>query len=69
MSTTVLITIPMLVCFFALMIGVGVACRKHATNVDGFVLGGRAVGPTFLRLSLSATRGSLAGTSAWRLPG
>ncbi len=45
MSTTVLITIPMLVCFFALMIGVGVACRKHATNVDGFVLGGRAVGP------------------------
>lgn len=45
MSTTILITVPMLICFFALMIGVGVACRKHATNVDGFVLGGRAVGP------------------------
>lgn len=45
MSTTILITVPMLICFFALMIGVGLACRKHATNVDGFVLGGRAVGP------------------------
>ncbi len=32
-------------CFFALMIGVGLYCRKHATNVDGFVLGGRSVGP------------------------
>ena len=27
------------------MIGVGLYCRKHSTNVDGFVLGGRAVGP------------------------
>ncbi len=44
-SSTVLISVPMLVCFFALMIFVGVACRKHSTNVDGFVLGGRAVGP------------------------
>lgn len=44
-NTTVLISIPMLICFFGLMIGVGFACRKHATNVDSFVLGGRAVGP------------------------
>ncbi|MBR6509300.1 MAG: sodium:solute symporter [Clostridia bacterium] len=44
-SATVWITIPMLICFFALMIGVGFYCRKHATNVDGFVLGGRSVGP------------------------
>ena len=43
--TTVMISIPMLICFFALMIGVGLHCRKHATNVDGFVLGGRSVGP------------------------
>lgn len=43
--TTVWIAVPMLICFFALMIGVGFACRKHATNVDGFVLGGRNVGP------------------------
>ena len=42
---TVGIAVPMLVCFFALMIGVGLACRKHATDVNGFVLGGRAVGP------------------------
>ena len=43
--TTVWITVPMLICFFALMIGVGFACRKHSTDVDGFVLGGRSVGP------------------------
>ncbi len=42
---TVWIAIPMLVCFFALMIGVGFACRRHAKNVDSFVLGGRSVGP------------------------
>lgn len=45
MTTTMMISIPMLICFFALMIGVGIYCRKHSTNVDGFVLGGRAVGP------------------------
>lgn len=45
MTTTMLISIPMLILFFALMIGVGISCRKHATNVDGFVLGGRNVGP------------------------
>ena len=43
--TTVWIAVPMLVCFFALMVGVGFACRKHAANVDSFVLGGRSVGP------------------------
>lgn len=45
LSTTAIISIPMLLCFFGLMIGVGLACRKHATNVDSFVLGGRNVGP------------------------
>lgn len=35
----------MLIVFFAIMIGVGVYCRKHATDVNGFVLGGRSVGP------------------------
>lgn len=35
----------LVVLFFALMVGVGLYCRKHATNVDGFVLGGRSVGP------------------------
>ena len=37
--------IIMLVAFFAVMIGVGFYCRKEAQNVDGFVLGGRKVGP------------------------
>lgn len=37
--------IGMLVVFFAIMIGVGIYCRKHSTDVNGFVLGGRAVGP------------------------
>ena len=27
------------------MIGIGLYCRKHATDVSGFVLGGRSVGP------------------------
>ena len=35
----------MLVVFFAVMIYVGFYSRKHATDVDGFVLGGRGVGP------------------------
>ena len=35
----------LLVVFFAVMIAVGVYSKRHATNVDGFVLGGRTVGP------------------------
>ena len=35
----------LVVAFFALMIFIGLYCRKHATDVDGFVLGGRNVGP------------------------
>ena len=44
MSTAVLSGI-MLVIFFAVMIYVGYYSRKKATDVNGFVLGGRAVGP------------------------
>ena len=40
-----LIKIVMLVFFFGLMIGIGLYCRRNATDVNGFVLGGRAVGP------------------------
>ncbi|MBD8973753.1 MAG: sodium:solute symporter, partial [Clostridiales bacterium] len=39
------IKIVLLLVFFAVMIGVGVYSRKHATNVNDFVLGGRGVGP------------------------
>ena len=35
----------MLVIFFAIMLGVGFYSRRHATNVNDFVLGGRGVGP------------------------
>ena len=35
----------LLVVFFGVMLGIGFYCRKHATNVSGFVLGGRSVGP------------------------
>ncbi len=39
------IKIVMLVVFFGVMVGVGLYCRKNATDVNGFVLGGRSVGP------------------------
>ena len=37
--------VALLVLYFAVLIGIGLYCRKHATDVDGFVLGGRSVGP------------------------
>ena len=40
-----LIKILLLVVFFGVMIGIGLYCRRHATDVNGFVLGGRSVGP------------------------
>lgn len=40
-----ILKILLLVIFFAIMIGVGVFSRRKATDVNGFVLGGRAVGP------------------------
>ena len=39
------IKIILLILFFGVMIGVGIYCRKNATDVNGFVLGGRSVGP------------------------
>ena len=35
----------LLLIYFAVMVGIGIYCRKHATDVNGFVLGGRSVGP------------------------
>lgn len=35
----------LLVVYFAVLVGIGLYCRKHATDVNGFVLGGRSVGP------------------------
>ncbi len=45
MNATVILSSVMLVVFFAIMIGVGVATRKSTRDVAGFVLGGRSVGP------------------------
>ena len=39
------VKILFLILFFLTMVGVGVYSRKHATNVNDFVLGGRSVGP------------------------
>lgn len=39
------VKIVLLVVFFAIMVGVGIYSRKSTTSVDGFVLGGRSVGP------------------------
>lgn len=39
------IKVFLLILFFVCMFGVGIYCRKHAGNVNDFVLGGRSVGP------------------------
>ena len=39
------LTLTILVAYFAVMIGIGLYCRKNSTDVNGFVLGGRSVGP------------------------
>ena len=39
------IKLIMLMLFFGVMVTVGLYCRRHATDVNGFVLGGRSVGP------------------------
>ena len=40
-----IVKVVFLVVFFAVMLAVGIISRKHATNVNDFVLGGRSVGP------------------------
>ncbi len=37
--------LALLILYFGVMIGIGLYCRKHATDVNSFVLGGRSVGP------------------------
>ncbi len=41
----IILTSILLVLFFGTMILTGLYCRRHATDVNGFVLGGRSVGP------------------------
>lgn len=40
-----MLKIIVLLAYFALMVCIGLYCRKTATDVKGFVLGGRSVGP------------------------
>ena len=40
-----IVKLSMLIVFFGVMIFIGLYCRKHTTDVNGFVLGGRSVGP------------------------
>lgn len=40
-----MLTLVLLIIYFAVLIGIGIYCRKSATDVKGFVLGGRNVGP------------------------
>ena len=40
-----IVKLVLLFVFFAVMVTVGVKSRKSATSIDGFVLGGRNVGP------------------------
>lgn len=39
------VNIIMLAVFFGIMVGVGFYCKSHTSDVSGFVLGGRSVGP------------------------
>ena len=39
------IKVLLLVVFFAVMVGIGLYCHRNSTDVNGFVLGGRKVGP------------------------
>ena len=72
-----MLKLVILIIYFAVLIGIGLYCRKHATDVNGFVLGGRSVGPwltafaygtSYLLYSLDM-QASLAGNTALPQPG
>ena len=45
MDQTAIITLILIICFFAVMIFIGIRSKRHASDVNGFVLGSRSVGP------------------------
>ena len=55
MSGDMMIKVSMLVVFFAVMIAIGLYCRRHTTDVSGFVLGGRSVGPWLTAFAYGAS--------------
>ena len=54
-EVAMIVKLSMMVVFFAVMVYVGIRCRRHSVNVNGFVLGGRAVGPWITALSYGST--------------
>lgn len=44
--------ICIIVIFIGVVVGVGILSRSHSKSVDGFILGGRNVGPGFQHLLL-----------------
>lgn len=49
------IKIALLVVFFAVMVAVGISSRKKADSVNGFVLGGRSIGPWMTAFAYGTT--------------
>jgi SSS family solute:Na+ symporter len=49
------VKIILLVLFFAITVSIGLYCRKRATNVSQFVLGGRSVGPWMTAFAYGTT--------------
>ncbi len=54
-GTIMFIKILFIVLFLVVTIGVGIYCRKKATDVNGFVLGGRSVGPWLTAFSFGTS--------------
>ena len=49
------VKIIFIVLFFAMLVAVGFLSRKKAANIDGFVLGGRSVGPWLTAFSFGTS--------------
>ncbi len=74
-----MLKLVILIIYFAVLIGIGLYCRKHATDVNGFVLGGRSVGPWLTAFAYGTSyfsavvfvgyAGSLAGNTELPQPG
>ena len=46
----------LVIAFVAVAVAVGIYCRRHTGTVDGFILGGRNVGPvSYTHLTLPTT--------------
>ena len=52
--------LALLVVYFAVLVGIGLYCRKHTTDVDGFVLGGRSVGAWLTAFAYGTSAGGTA---------